>query len=219
MRVLAHRGDSKLHGDNNMESFKAAASLGVDGIEMDVCITKDDNLILHHNTVCKNTGIPINSRNLLQTDLLLEEVFTEFKDDSFEFILDIKDTRVYSNIVREIYELCLKHKCLDRCIFASFNEFLLRDLKNIEKITGSKIRKAYITANIQEDLFSSRIDTFSLTHLILYKFQVNQDVVNTCQSKGGVKVYIYTCNTHGLCDYMEALGCDGVISDTPGSFL
>lgn len=218
MRVIAHRGDSRKHGDNNMASFKSSVSLGVDGIEMDVCITKDDNLILHHNPVCKQTGVPINTRNLLQTDLLLEDVFREFRHTNIEFVLDVKDTRVYSNISRDIYELCIRYKYLDRCIIGSFNENHLRDLRNIEKVTGSKIRKAYITANMKEDLFSSVIDTYGITHIVLYKFQVNQDVVNTCRSKD-IKVYIYTCNTCGLHKYMEALGCDGIISDTPGSFL
>ncbi len=218
MKVFGHRGDSKEFGDNNMESFKAAASLGIHGIEMDVCITKDGHLILDHGNINKETGIPINTRNLLSTDLELETVLIEFKNDSFEFIIDIKDSRVYSNICRAIYELCLKYDCLDRCVMGSFNEFHLRDLRNIEKVTGSKPKKAYITSNVQEDLFSSKIDTFNLTHLILYKFQVNQEVADLCHSKS-VKVYIYTCNTQGLWDYMNKLGCDGVITDVPGSFL
>lgn len=218
MRVIGHRGDSKLHGDNNMESFRSAALLGIHGIEMDVAITKCDHLILNHNNVDKNTGVPINARNLLSTDLELETVLIEFKNDSFEFIIDIKDSRVYSNICRAIYELCLKQKCLDRCIFSSFCETHHRDLRNIEKVTGSKLKKAYITSNVHEDLFSSKIDTFNITHIVIYKFIVNQEVVDTCRQKD-VKVYVYTCNTQGLWDYMNKLGCDGVITDVPGSFL
>ncbi|CAM9890035.1 unnamed protein product [Ectocarpus sp. 6 AP-2014] len=218
MRVIAHRGDSKDFGDNNMESFKSACKLGVDGIEMDIAITKCDHLIMNHNPIDKETGVPINTRNLLSTDLELETVLIEIKNDMFEFILDIKDNRVYSNICREVYELCLKHKCLDRCVFSSFSENNLRDLNNIEKVTGSKLKKAYISSNMKEDLFSSSLDTFNITHVIIYKFVVNQEVVDLCHRKD-VQVYSYTCNKHGLYDYMKTLGCDGVITDTPGSFL
>lgn len=218
MKVIAHRGDSKKFGDNNMESFRSACKLGVDGIEMDVCITNDDHLILSHGNIDKDTGVPINTRLVLKTDVLLEDVFQEFRDKEFEYVLDIKDTGVYSNIAREIYEMCVKYSCLDRCVFGSFNENILRDLRNIEKATGSKLKKVYITSNMSEDLFLSRIETFNVTHLIMYKYQVNQEVVDLCHEKD-VKVYIYTCNTRGLWDHMETLGCDGVITDTPGSFL
>lgn len=218
MKVIAHRGNSRIHGDNNMESFRSARELGVDGIEMDICITNDVHLVLSHGNIDKATGVPIRKRNLLATDLLFEDVLQEFKNDSFEYILDIKDSMVYSSICREIYELCLKYKCLDRCVFSSFNDFNMRDLRNIEKATGSRLKKAYISSNIKEDLFSSIIDDFNITHLVMYKFVVNQQVVDLCHEKD-VKVYIYTCNTQGLWDHMETLGCDGVITDTPGSFL
>ena len=218
MKILAHRGDSKAHGDNNMTSFKAAAAMGVDGIELDVCITRSDHLIMNHNNVDKITGVPIHTRDLLSTDLELETVLTEFQNDSFEFIIDIKDSRVCSNICRSIYDLCLEHGCLDRCVFSSFNEAHLRDLKNIEKETGSALKKAYISSNMREDLFSSAIDSFNVTHLVMYKFMVNHKFVHLCHSKG-VRVYVYTCNTRGLRDYMKDLGCDGVITDVPGSLM
>lgn len=218
MKVIAHRGNSRIHGDNNMESFRSARELGVDGIEMDICITNDDHLVLSHGNIDKPTGVPIRKRNLLATDLLFKDVLQEFKNDSFEYILDIKDSMVYSSICREIYELCLKYKCLDRCVFSSFNDFNMRDLRNIEKATGSRLKKAYLSSNMKEDLFSSIIDTFNITHLVMYKFVVNQQVVDLCHEKD-VNVYIYTCNTRGLWDHMKTLGCDGVITDTPGSFL
>lgn len=218
MKVVAHRGDSKLHGDNNIHSFKEACKLGVDAIEMDVCITKDHFLVMNHSPIEKEKGVPINTRLVLNTDVLLEDVFREFKDERFEYVLDIKDTRVYSNICRKIYEMCLKYNCLDRCVMGSFNEFHLRDLRNIEKATGSILKKVYITSNMKEDLFSSSIETFSITHLTMYKSQVNQEFVDLCHARD-VQVYIYTCNTRGLYNYMEVLGCDGVITDTPGSFL
>lgn len=214
---MAHRGCSRLHGDNTMASYRNACYLGVDAIEMDVCITKDQVLVLNHNPVDKTTGVPINSRNVLGTDLRLDDVLREFKDERFECILDIKDARVYSGICRDIYELCIRYKCLDRCVIGSFSEFHLRDLCNIEKATGSTLKKAYITSNMKEDLFSSTIDTFQVTHLIIYKFQVTQGAVDRCH-ESGVQVYAYTCNTLGLHSYIASLGCDGIVTDVPGSF-
>lgn len=219
MRVIGHRGDPKAHGDNNMESFRSARDLGVFGIEMDVCITKDNILVINHNNIDKQTGVPLYDRNYSDdTDLKFEKALLEFKYDKFEFVIDIKDTRVYSTICRDIYELCVKHGCLERCVLGSFNEFHMRDLRNLEKATKTPLKKAYITANVHEDLFSSSIEAFGITHLVIYKFLVNQQVVTNCHEKG-VQVYTYTCNTLGLHDHMDSLGCDGIITDVPGSFI
>lgn len=219
MRIIAHRGDSKVHGDNNLESFSSARNLGVDGIEMDVCITRDGVFVMTHSSVDKTTGVPVYDRSYAKDkDLKLETVFREFSRETFEYVIDIKDSRVYSSICRDIFELCLKHGCLDRCVFGSFNEFHMRDLRNIEKATNIPLKKAYITPSLHEDLFSSTIEKFGITHMIMYKFQANQTVVNNCHSRG-VNVWAYTCNTLGLHEYVESLGFDGIITDTPGSFM
>lgn len=218
MIIIAHRGDSKKFGDNNMDSFGSARDLGVGCIEMDVCLTKDSVLIMGHAPVDKITGVPVYSRNFSEGDLKLDEVLSEFSGDKFEYIIDIKDTRVYSSICREIYELVRKHDCMDRCIIGSFNEFHLRDLKNIETVTGSVIRKAYITSNMQEDLLSSRISNLGITHVIGCKFILNQQFIDRCHSRG-VVCFMYTCNTHGLKMYAGSLGVDGIITDVPDTLM
>lgn len=217
MEIIAHRGDSKQHGDNTILSYSKARLLAVDAIEMDVCITKDDVPVMAHNAVDKKTGVAIHCRNYSGDDLSLTEVFEQFSSDTFVYLLDIKDPRACSEICRCIYELCLQFSCLERCVLGSFNEFHLRDLCNIEKTTGCTLQKAYITSNVHEDMFASRIDAFGLTCIVLYKYQVNREVVSFCHSKG-VKVYVYTCNTDGLERYARSLGCDGVVTDTPNQF-
>ncbi len=47
--VIAHRGASHLAPENTLAAFRAAAQLGVDGIETDVQLTKDGRMVMHHN--------------------------------------------------------------------------------------------------------------------------------------------------------------------------
>ena len=47
--VFAHRGVPELCLENTLESFKKAIELKYDGIELDVMLTKDNVLIVHHN--------------------------------------------------------------------------------------------------------------------------------------------------------------------------
>ncbi|CAN0390968.1 unnamed protein product, partial [Hapterophycus canaliculatus] len=187
MDIIAHRGDSKQHGDNTILSYSKACFLAVDAIEMDVCITKDDVPVMAHNAVGKKKGVAIPRRTYSEADLSLAEVLEQFSSDTFVYLLDIEDPRACSEIRRCIYELCLQFSCLERCVLGSFNEFHLRDLCSIQKTTGCTLKKAYITSNIHEDMFASRIGAFGLTCIVLYKYQVNREVVSFCHSKG-VKV-------------------------------
>lgn len=47
--VAAHRGYSEKYPENTMLAFKKAVELGVDQIETDIRVTKDGELVLHHD--------------------------------------------------------------------------------------------------------------------------------------------------------------------------
>ena len=48
-RVIAHRGASATHPENTLEAFRAAAEQGADGIELDVRLSADGVLVVHHD--------------------------------------------------------------------------------------------------------------------------------------------------------------------------
>lgn len=57
--LYAHRGASAEFPENTMPSFERAVSLGVDALELDVHITKDDQiLVAHDDTAQRTTGTP-----------------------------------------------------------------------------------------------------------------------------------------------------------------
>ena len=49
MKVFAHRGFSGKYPQNTMLAFKEAEKTGCDGIELDVQITRDGELVIIHN--------------------------------------------------------------------------------------------------------------------------------------------------------------------------
>lgn len=217
MKIFGHRGSSKDFGDNNLESFRNSYEIGTDGVEMDVCITRDNVLIMGHNPIEKTSGVPVYERSYEESDLKFEDVLKEMPKNT-TCIIDIKDNRIDSDICRYIFELCCVYKCIDQCIFASFNEYHLIEFEKIERSLGIKIQKAYITGNMIKNLISTKSDIFNLTHLIMYKFQVNKEIVEECHEKN-IEVFIYTCNTFGLFNYMGKINIDGIITDCPGYFV
>lgn len=47
--IIAHRGFAAAHPENSLAAFRAAAAMGVDGIELDVHGTADGALAVHHD--------------------------------------------------------------------------------------------------------------------------------------------------------------------------
>ena len=49
VRVIAHRGASATHPENTLEAFRAAKQQGAGGIELDVRLSADGVLVVHHD--------------------------------------------------------------------------------------------------------------------------------------------------------------------------
>lgn len=66
--IIAHRGDRKQYPDNSMEAFVSAFQQGADGIELDVQIDTDGQLIIVHDYIYDSS----------QSYLLLSDVLKQF---------------------------------------------------------------------------------------------------------------------------------------------
>lgn len=53
--VLAHRGGAQLAPEHTMPAFEKAAQLGVDGFEVDIRLTKDEEIIVFHDATVERT--------------------------------------------------------------------------------------------------------------------------------------------------------------------
>ena len=47
--IFAHRGDVETAPENTLAAFESALSKGADGIELDVYLTADGKLVVHHD--------------------------------------------------------------------------------------------------------------------------------------------------------------------------
>ena len=54
-KIFAHRGFSGKYPENTMIAFKKAVEIGVDGIELDVHLTKDNEIVIIHDEDIKRT--------------------------------------------------------------------------------------------------------------------------------------------------------------------
>lgn len=52
-KIIAHRGYSQKYPENTSISFQKAKELGADGVELDVHMTSDGILVIHHDYYVK----------------------------------------------------------------------------------------------------------------------------------------------------------------------
>ena len=63
--IIGHRGAKGIAPENSLSGFKKAVELGIDGVELDVHLTKDGKLVVIHDMNLKRlTGLKISLRQL-----------------------------------------------------------------------------------------------------------------------------------------------------------
>jgi glycerophosphoryl diester phosphodiesterase len=67
--VLGHRGAPYAATENTLAAFRAALDEGADGVELDVQLTRDGVLALHHDTVVD--GVPVHQRTFGELEATL----------------------------------------------------------------------------------------------------------------------------------------------------
>jgi glycerophosphoryl diester phosphodiesterase len=119
--VVGHRGMKAFYPENTMISFQKAIEAGVDGIEMDINMTKDDQLVVIHDIKVDRTT----NGNGLVKDFSLKELKNldagshfspEFKYEKIptfeEFLELVKDKNLLLNVEIKDYRISVVDKTI-----------------------------------------------------------------------------------------------------------
>ena len=160
IQVCAHRGVSSDHRENTLEAFHAAVQQEADSIELDVWLTKDNQLAIHHDKTCEGIDIEGSTLERLPNFVpTLNDVLNNFKTIPLNIELKISPfTDLQRLAERVVYELNGKITS-SPLLVSSFNLEILQNLRKYSR----KIRLGYLTA--QEDWERSK--PVSYTHLTL----------------------------------------------------
>lgn len=158
--IIAHRGDSKNAPENTISAFQSALQRGADGIELDVRLTKDGQLVVYHDRLLGRTTAgdgPVNHQTLDavrrmdagswfgpgfrgETPPTLDEVFEAMPAD---FLINV-EMKVIMNgmrlIAHRVADVVRRHARWDSTLVASFNPIALWELRKTEP----KIARGYI---------------------------------------------------------------------------
>ena len=238
-RVIAHRGFSGLYPENTLLAFRKALELGVDMIELDILLSRDDELVvIHDDTLDRTTSGegPVRDNSLselvqLDAGSWFASEFRAERLPTLAQVFDLVEDRVLLNveikgeavtdrarggIAERTIRLIRERQFDDRAIISSFDPRALHHAREIDpKIARATLynRELHRGKNPTEILEDTSSRSFNLS-----RNQVNEDIVRECHREGR-PVLVYTVNGVAEMQRMIAMGVDGLFTNRPDLML
>lgn len=229
--IFGHRGSAGTYPENTMLSFLAAYQAGADGIELDVQMTKDGELVvIHDETVDRTTNGSGFVKDLMLSEILeldasftfsdyggkvkiptLEEVLTWASTlPSFLINLELKNGIVdYPMIEEKTIEMVGKYGLQERTILSSFNHYSLVKCRELSNEIETAI--LYMEGLYEPWKYAKRVGAMGLHP---HYYAVNQAIIKhstSCQ----VAVRPFTVNDEGVMFSLIENGCTAFFTDFP----
>ena len=230
-KVFAHRGASGYAPENTLAAFDLARRLGADGVELDLQMTKDGELVvIHDETVDRTTdgsgwvkdltcreikalnasmGSPDYPDEKVPT---LSEVFDLLADSPLAIDIEIKDCLViYPGIVEKLLKTIDQRDWEYRITISSFNHITLAHIRQIGSL-------AYTGVVFQDMLYEPWNYAHQLWATALHPhYQYVDYVPNLIEESRNclLEINVWTVNEAADIDRMLAWGVDGIITDYP----
>jgi len=204
MLVLGHMGYSSKYPPNTILAFKKAIEYGADGVELDVWLTKDSQVIVSHDgNLRKTAGVDISVKKstyheILNYDIegeklpLLSEVYDALPNDAI-IDVEIKDI----NAVEAALRIAMEHDALDRTLFSAFNLKALKRLRKLSEDARIGILVSDITkiSSIPREIYSLKAYYLNVPHRISNLGKLSTRGLIRFYRFFGVRIGIWTPNS------------------------
>jgi glycerophosphoryl diester phosphodiesterase len=243
--IMGHRGNIGKAPENTIQALEAALEIGVDFLESDVRMTRDNELVLFHDDDMERTtgepgsvrertleelrqmdfgkmftqdGVTYPFRNKGMTILTLREAFEEFPDVKFN--LDIKDLDDRSPAL--LANMIDEYDRRSSVIVASFKPIQMKRYREAmpDSITSAhpgEVRNfVYGTKFRALGLFSRNIQYRVLQVPIKSgRLTVVNERFVEDAHKRGIAVHVWTINEREEMEWLVDLGVNGIFTDEP----
>lgn len=232
--VWAHRGASGYAPENTLEAFQLAADMGADGVELDVQLTRDNQIVVCHDETIDRTS---NRKGWIK-DLTLEElkkmnfdngnkayegaqiptmqeVFDLLRDTKLVINIELKTGIIfYKGLEEAIVQMTKANHYEDRVIYSSFNHYSVMKIKELDP--EAKTGFLYADGTIDMPGYA-RDHGVSALHPALYNIQY-PDFMKECREKG-LDVNVWTVNDGKYLQMCQDAGVHAVITNYPKKAL
>lgn len=220
MKIIGHRGVRGLAPENTLASIKKALQIGVDEIEIDLRVTKDQRIVLAHDPLIEDAaGIKhiIASCSFEELAKIKPDI-TEFSEavmttnHKIPLLVEVKPKVNTIPIIAELEQLLNQGWHTKEFLLGSFSQRTLRALHeafpDIEPIVIEHFSGVRATW---------RARAVGAKRINMSKYSLWVPFIKTMK-KRGYKLYAYTVNDPAKARKWAKIGLAGVITDRPDLF-
>jgi glycerophosphoryl diester phosphodiesterase len=239
--VFAHRGGAGLAPENTVAAFDNAEALGVDGLELDVRLSRDGVVVVHHDSTLERTtnrAGPVGAftaAELARADAgfhfgsgldrpfrgrglgvpTLESVLDRFPERPI--IIELKENRV--ELARAVIETVRSARAVDRVCLGSFGYLVLRTVRSM----APEIATSAAKWEVRWALYRSRCG-WPVSRVPYRGFQVPEIAGSTRvvsprfvrhARAAGLSVQVWTVDRESDARRLLEWQVDGLITDRP----
>lgn len=222
MTKIGHRGASGYEPENTLISFQKAIDLNADGIELDVHLSSDGELVvIHDETIDRTTNGKGTVNKLSLRELKAFQIDNSQEIPTLTEVFDLVNQRCFINIeLKGIGTAKPVNKLINHYISDKkwkINDFLISsfDWNMLEEfhLLNPKIRIGVLTEeSIEEALaFAKKIKGFSIhpDYMLLSKENV------ALMQENGFEVFPWTVNSQEAIQKIKSFNVNGIISNFP----
>jgi len=230
MKIYAHRGASGTHPENTLAAFNEAAQLDIHGVELDVHLTKDGELVVIHDESINRTS---NGEGYIKDMTIgelrafdfgswfgeqftgekiptLEEVLAIYKNTTHHVNIELKsDIFPYEGMGRKVLQTIEKLNMADRVVISSFDHEAIQNIKQ----TAPHIEVALLTMEVMVDAYDyARFIPADALHIHLPTAQ--RKMTKDALLKGAI-IRVFTVNEIEYALALQHLGVHAIFTDFP----
>ena len=230
-KVWAHRGASAYAPENTLEAFLLAAEQGADGVELDVQLTKDGEMVVVHDeeidrvsdgsgfvkdyTLAELKTLNFNKTHPEYQDVkipTLREVYEALKPTGMTINVELKTGIFwYKDLEKKVLELTKEMEMEDRVIYSSFNHYSLIRMKELEPSVRTGILYADGIVNVWD--YAKKTVGADALHPLYYNIQYPGYLEKTRDL--GLKTHAWTVNEEADMKALAKAGIEAIITNYP----
>ncbi|WP_226669944.1 glycerophosphodiester phosphodiesterase [Metabacillus litoralis] len=235
-QFFAHRGVSGEYPENTMISFRAAALSTAHGIELDVQMTKDGEVVvIHDETIDRTTngigyvkdfvwkqlkkydaGSWFDSKFAGESIPLLEEVLQWVKTLDYPLLINIElknDVIEYLGLEEKVLELINKYNMRNQCIISSFNKNSLKKIYDLDSL----IETAYLIEGVPVDVLKE-VENLHV-NAVHCEAIFAQSIIGKKVNERGIPLRVFTINSIKEYKQLSDSSINAIITDYPHRFI
>ena len=219
--IFGHRGFSALEPENTLRAFNRAFKEGAQGIEFDVRLTADNEIvIIHDETIDRTSNGSGFVKNFTLSELLKFNFGFGEKIPTLEDIVKLFGNKYWLNIEvkeigfeKQIFEIIEKHQLITKYVISSFQFPIINTIKELNINIPTALLYANKRYQLKELKKLAQINDIHPEQHLLSKSLISS------AHKLNMMVRAWTIDNPETAYFLAKMGIDGIITNNPKQII